>query len=246
LLRWRAGVLGLLLGAAQCALAQSQIVSISIAGTLNKNHLDQLRSAIEKMRGESLPTGLIIILDSAGGDGRAAIQMGRMVRARNAHIFVKGTCRSACVLLFAGGVYRNARAFSIGIHRGRITRNVPGTGEVATNPANDPRDREILEMVERETRDYLLDMGLPGLFDAIQQTPSSQIRLLRTDEAAQLGLLGFDAAYLDRQADTVKSRYGISREQWVGRSAGVCDQCEEDLAEPSKFVACYRAALMKN
>lgn len=130
-MRCGAFLLGLtLLCLTVAATAQSQVVGVTIAGTLNNRQVDQLRAAIGKMRGEALPTGLIIILDSSGGDGRAAIAMGRMARENNAHIFVKGTCRSACVFLLAGGVYRDARAFAIGIHRGRITRTVPGQGEV--------------------------------------------------------------------------------------------------------------------
>jgi hypothetical protein len=80
----------------------------------------------------------------------------------------------------------------------------------------------------------------------MQKVPSSQIRLLRTDEAAELGLLGFDAAYLERQSAAAKPRYGISREQLLERSARVRERCEPHLAEPSKFVACYRPVLMKD
>ncbi len=237
---------GLVCFAAQVAWAQSQVVSVSIGGTLNNSHVVQLRAAIEKMRGEPLPTGLIIILDSIGGDGRAAIAMGRLAREKNAHIFVKGTCRSACVLLLAGGVYRDARAFSIGIHRGRITRNVPGKGEVEIDMANDPRARDVLELVERETQTYLQEMGVPRLFEAMQKVPSSRIRLLRTDEAEELGLLGFDPAYLEERGTMVTSRYGISREQWVTRSTKVRERCELTLDDASKFVACYRPLLLKD
>ena len=258
---WFAALAGFLIGVSPSAMAQAQaqaqsqavgaqvvsaqVVSVSIAGTLNKNHVGQLRAAIEKMRGDPLPTGLIIILDSVGGDGRAAMAMGRLARAKSAHIFVKGTCRSACVLLLAGGVYRDARAFSIGIHRGRITRSVPGVGQVDVNPATDPRVGEVLELVEGETREYLLEMGMPRLFEAMQKVPASQMRLLRTDEALELGLLGFDADYLERQIVAPLRRYGISREQLLERAARVRERCEPELAEPSKFVACYRPAIMK-
>ncbi|MFM9972738.1 MAG: hypothetical protein ACKVQK_30545 [Burkholderiales bacterium] len=231
--------------ASSFANAQSQVVSVSIAGTLNKNHVTQLRAAIEKMRGDPVPTGLIIILDSVGGDGRAAIEMGRLAREKNAHIFVKGTCRSACVLLFAGGVFRDARAFALGIHRGRITRSVAGMGEVETNPANDPKARELLEFAEREAREYLLEMGVPKLFDAMQKTPSTQIRLLRSDEANEMGLLGFDQTYLEKQAAAVKPRYAIDREQLIERSAKVRERCEQELGDASKFVACYRPLILK-
>jgi hypothetical protein len=226
--------------------AQSQVVGVSIAGNLNQAHVDQLRAAIAKMRGDPVPTGLIIILDSGGGDGRAAIAMGRMAREKNAHIFVKGTCRSACVFLFAGGVYRDARAFALGIHRGRITRSAPGVSAVDANPLSDPKAKELLEFAEREAREYLEDMGVPKLFDAMQKTPPSQMRLLRADEAVELGLLGFDSAYLERQAAVVQSRYGISRQQMMDRSARVRDRCEQDLSDSSKFVSCYRPLILKD
>jgi len=239
-------LLALLCGAASRAGAQSQVVSVTLAGTIGPAHVAQLRAAIEKARGDPLPTGLIIILDSVGGDGRAAMAMGRMAREKNAHIFVKGTCRSACVFLLAGGVYRDARAFAIGIHRGRITRSVPGKSTVEADTVNDPRAREVLELAEREARDYLQEMGVPGLFDAMQKIPATQIRLLRSSEAAELGLTGFDPAYLERQAGAVKPRFGISRDQLLERSARVRERCEQELEDPSKFVACYRPTLLKD
>ena len=228
------------------AYAQSQVVSISFAGTLNKAHVDQLRAAIAKMRGDPIPTGLIIVVDSNGGDGRAAIAMGRLARENNAHIFVKGTCRSACVFLFAGGVYRDARAFTLGIHRGRATRTVPGMGEVEVQPSTDPQVRELLEFAEREAREYLQEMGVPRLFGEMQKIPSTRMRLLRTDEADELGLLGFDPAYLAKLAAAMQLRYGINRQQLLERSARVRDRCEQDLNETSKFLACYRPAILKD
>jgi len=227
------------------AFAQSQVVSVTIAGTLNNRHVEQLRAAAERIRGDPQPTGLIIILDSLGGDGRAAMAMGRMAREKNAHIFVKGTCRSACVFLLAGGVYRDARAFSIGIHRGRITRTVAGKGTFNADIENDPRAREVLELAEREAQDYLEQMGMPRLFEAMQKVPNSQIKLLPLAEATTLGLLGHDAGYLERRAPIIQSRYGVDTGQWVERAAKVREQCEAELEQPSKFLACYRPLMLK-
>ena len=62
---------------AGAARAQSQIVTMGIDGNLNRGHVAYMRAAIDKMRGDTLPTGFIIVVDSAGGDGKAAMEMGR-------------------------------------------------------------------------------------------------------------------------------------------------------------------------
>lgn len=239
------GLVVLLLVAGR-AIAQSQIVTMGIDGNLNRGHVTYLRAAIDKIRGDTLPTGLIIVIDSAGGDGRAAMDMGRLAREAKAHVFVKGTCRSACVFLLAGAVYRDARPFSIGIHRGRITRNVPGKGEVVVDVEANPEARGVLEVAEREARDYFDEMGMPArLWEEMQKVPTNTIKLLRTDEALALGLQGFDAKYLDRVASTVAPRFGISREQLVARTARVRERCEQELGDSGKFLACYRPAILK-
>lgn len=232
---------------AGAARAQSQIVTMGIDGNLNRGHVAYMRAAIDKMRGDTLPTGFIIVVDSAGGDGKAAMEMGRLAREARAHVFVKGTCRSACVFLLAGAVYRDARAFSIGIHRGRITRFVPGKGDVVVDVETNPDARGVLEVAEREARDYFEEMGMPArLFEEMQKVPTNTIKLLRLDEAMALGLQGFDAKYLERQATTIAPRFGLSREQLVQRTARVRERCEQELGDSGKFLACYRPLILKD
>jgi hypothetical protein len=73
------------------------------------------------------------------------MQIGRLLRKANAHVFVTGQCASACVFVLAAGVVRGAPAYTVGIHRGRITMsdaNAKVIKEVDVN--EDPAAKKIL------------------------------------------------------------------------------------------------------
>lgn len=53
-------------------------VVIGITGSISKNTLASLKQALPKVKGDPIPAGLIVLLDSAGGDGVAAMEMGRL------------------------------------------------------------------------------------------------------------------------------------------------------------------------
>ena len=100
---------------------KNNTVVVSISGQISKNVLAKIKKSIAGVTGDPLPAGLIVLLDSPGGDGMAAMEIGRLLRASNAHVFVTGQCASACIFVLAAGVVRGAASLSVGIHRGRIT-----------------------------------------------------------------------------------------------------------------------------
>ena len=100
---------------------QGKVMVIGINGLISKNALEKVRQSIGQVSGDPIPAGLIVLLDSAGGDGVAAMQIGRLLRKANAHVFVTGECASACIFVLASGVVRVAPSYSVGIHRGRVT-----------------------------------------------------------------------------------------------------------------------------
>ena len=78
---------------------RSQVVILNIQGNISTNLLAKVQQSVALMRGNPFPTGLIVFLNSLGGDGVAAMKIGRLLRQSKAHVFVSGKCGSACVLV---------------------------------------------------------------------------------------------------------------------------------------------------
>lgn len=225
--------------------ARSQVVSVGINGTITRKHYDQVRAVMDSRAADPLPTGLILLLNSPGGDGLAAMDLGRLARQHKAHVFVTGKCASACLFVFAGGVFRTAPAGALGIHRGRLTRSVSGKGEVDLTREDTPKLDEILALVERRAGAYFAEMGLPpAFFAAMQAVPSNSMRWLSTEEASNLGLLGFEPKYLEERSAMLWHRYGISPEEYVERSTEVPVKCGGQYGQHTRFVRCYREQLL--
>ena len=149
---------------------QKQIVLMGIQGQISKQVLERVRQSIGRVQGDPIPAGLIVLLDSPGGDGNAAMAIGRLLRAANAHVFVTGQCASACIFLLASGVVRSAAAYSVGIHRGRITisdANAKVIQEV--NIEENPKAKAALLQFEGLALNYFQEMGMSdALFPLMQ------------------------------------------------------------------------------
>lgn len=231
--------------AAQTQATGPRVVSIGFKGSIRKSDVDRLQQAIALAGEEPLPARLIVFFDSGGGDGIAAMQIGRMLRHARAHVFVTGQCASACILAYIGGVYRDAVSGSLGIHRGRITVALP-TGRVNDlDPSSSPVARQFLSDAEAQTQDHMSEMGMPpSLFEAMQAVSPQSMRWLNSEEAAQLGLTGFDAAYLAERSTLLSARYGIPAAEYARRAGTVLPHCAEVAARHPAFVACYRKQLL--
>ncbi len=205
-----------------------------------------VRDALEGVDPGRFPASAIVLLDSPGGDGLAAIEIGRIVRAAKAHVFVRGRCASGCVYVLAGGVVRGVgRDKAIGIHRARLTTFVKGLGVVDLNAASNPKAAAALEIGNRRSRDYFRDMGLPDAFYAtMAATPAEGMRYLDLDELPALGLVGFDADYLASRGPSAAKIYRISEQEYVRRTLAMPAKCLADPAStPHEVVRCYRQVL---
>ena len=95
---------------------------MEINGPISAALAPKIRAALDAIEPDRFPAGAIVLLNSQGGDGLAAIEIGRIVRAVRAHVFVRGRCASACTYVLAGGVVRGvARDHAVGIHSPRLT-----------------------------------------------------------------------------------------------------------------------------
>lgn len=217
---------------------------IEIKGAIRPGLVPWLRQALERADPDRYPAGAVLILDSVGGDGLAAMEAGRVVRAARAHTFVHGQCASACVFILVGGVVRGAPNGAVAIHRPRLTTFVKGVGTVDINAASTPETARILEAGDRRTEEYLREMGLPGTFyNAMMATPSDQSRWLTAAELAGFGIVGIDPAYRDARAPGAAARYGISPEEYAARSPQVQERCVTGKVVPQDFVRCYARVL---
>jgi hypothetical protein len=241
LLAW-ALVLALLPAFAQehpAEVRRGRVVTIELKGAITKATVETARRAFENVGADSFPAGLVILIDSPGGDGFAAMTLGRMARARKAHIFVRGRCASACTLLLAGGVVRSAADGALGIHHGTITVTRPGGTRAGVDAPREERARAALDFADRQTELYLAEMGMPpALYQSMMVVPNSAMRWLKRSEAIELGLIGVDAQYAAFRANAGEALRGVVPAELVARTLSVQERCLATVAsEP--FVACY-------
>jgi hypothetical protein len=172
------------------------------------------------------------------------MEIGRVLRLAKAHVFVNGRCASACILVLAGGTYRSAHPNTVGIHRGRLTEKRDGKiADVVIE--NNEKARAALSSAEEKTEEYFSEMGLPhSAFEAMQAVAPNRIRWLDGEDAAKLGLTGFDETYLSSYSKDILSRYRVSRTDLVRRSDDVLTRCEEHVREHSAFIACYKQQIV--
>lgn len=137
-----------------------------------------------------------LLLDSRGGEIQAGIQLGRLVRAQALETWVdtKAECSSACILVLAGGVSRQALpGAKLGLHR----------------PFFQPNQFGILSLSEAQRRysalvlsvsAYLSEMGIATtLHEAMMKIPSQNVRYVSWEFADLVQLLGDDPSYQEWQ-----------------------------------------------
>ncbi len=221
------------------------VIVVEINGNINQDLVHKVRRALESADPQRFPAGALLVLNSAGGNGISAMEIGRIARAARAHAFVRGRCASACTFILAGSVMRGVGTErSVGIHRGRLTQNVKGRGEVTIDVSSNPNAARVLEVVEQLTETYLREMGLPEtFFRTMQAVPSDQTRYLELADLEQVGMLGFDPEYRSARATAGAAQFLIPEEEFVQRTLRVAGLCVRPETPPSELVRCYRRVL---
>lgn len=225
--------------------ASTGVRVLEIKGAITAALVPKVRAALEPVEPDRFPAGAILLLDSPGGDGLAAIEIGRMVRAAKAHVFVRGRCASACTYILAGGVVRGvARDRAVGIHSPRLTTFVKGIGVVDINSASNPNAAKALAAGNRQSQEYFREMAMPEAFYAATlASPSDQTRYLDLAETKELGLDGMDPAYREARVPAAAAHYRVAEDEFVRRTSAVAEKCLAGKATPPEFVRCYRRVL---
>ncbi|WP_062310045.1 hypothetical protein [Polynucleobacter sinensis] len=229
-------------------LGEQQIRIVQIKGPISRKLLANLKKNIAPTDLDPVPAGLIVFLDSKGGDGMAAIEIGKILRKANAHVFVNGECSSACILVLAGGVVRGAPTFSVGIHQARITLSSDsGVIKKEVDAKEDPIARSLLEKFNSSAKVYFDEMEIPpDLFIAMQSHPTKRVYRLSSPEITAYGLNGIDSEYLKQRAQMYAQRPGRwpkEPDELSRRTLKVATECMSYEASPVDFTKCYRRVL---
>lgn len=251
---------GLLTGIVCCATAQestpptaasspqAKVVVMTIKGSISRNLVEKVKQNLAQAQGDPVPAGFILLIDSKGGDGMAAMKIGRMLRDAKAHVFVNGDCASACVFILASGVVRGASAYSVGIHQGRVTisdDNAKIIKEVDIN--EDPKAKQAFQRFELAAAGYFAEMGIPpDFYQAMKAHKLKGVHRLSYEELVFYNLNGFEDQYLKQRAAFYERQIGpyrMDKDELHRRTLRVGQLCAAGATDQNKFVKCYKDSL---
>jgi len=193
---------------------------IEISGDIRKSGIPRLIAAVvqaKKSAGSYMLSGEPIVrvfLNSRGGEIQAAMQMGQILRAEAAEVYVdeNAECSSACILVLAGGIHRGALpGAKLGIHRPLFQPE-----EFAELSHLESQDR--YSALSAAVRHYLSSMGIADtLFDAMMNVPSRKMEFLTREFAEATHVLGDDPVYEEWQRAKNLKALGPDRLQKLER-----------------------------
>jgi ATP-dependent protease ClpP protease subunit len=171
---------------------------IRIYGTISNKDLKEIENVIDKVISNTnfISDGgnvnPLVVLESPGGDLRAAMKIGELLRTKSAMTWVlPGTrCSSACVFLLAAGVHRVVSPGAlIGLHR-------PIYEEQWYSDLSKKKAEEAYADLVDKCKQYFLRMGIPlRVLELMLEVPSGSVSYLDSISASRLGLDGSDPAY---------------------------------------------------
>ena len=237
-----------------CSYAQATAASetprvVRINGVITSDTLDQVERALSDWKTrDPIPGGLMVLLNSPGGNGEVAMRIGSILRHKNAQVFVIGQCESACVFILAGGVVRVANSASVGVHAGRLTlTNRNGEIIKEIDSSQSLTDSFKLTSFNSLANKYLSEMGIRnGLIDVMLAHQTKQTYKLTDYEMEQFGVVGFDNQYLRKRGDLFEAlpqSDRLNRIELYNRTLSVPKYCSSQSSNNDAFVKCYRAVL---
>lgn len=252
--RWVVSLVLCGLSTGGCALAsngappENQPRVLFLEGSISRTMERSVRQVLRGLGGEAFPAPLIVLLDSPGGDGMAAMAIGKMLRQAKAHVFVTGQCASACVFILAAGVVRTADAYSVGLHRGRVTiSDADGKVQKELTPEQGSDAQKFLKRFEQEAAKYLTDMGIaPALFETMQKFERRSVYRLNTKEMVAFRLDGIDPEYLTQMMSKglrLSTGRLLTPDELQRRIQRVPSYCGTYERQNTAFVECYRQSL---
>lgn len=165
---------------------ECKIDGILLKGKISKRTILELKLGLrllEARKNESSIGANTLWLDSSGGLISEALKIGNLVAEKNmkAIVVLNGHCYSSCVLIYAAAKTRSGIG-DIGIHR-------PFASEISADSLSYSEYLEKYEIVTPILKRYFSKFGVsPSLVDAMNITPSDEIKILSHEELKSYGL----------------------------------------------------------
>lgn len=222
-----------------------QIKIITISGSIDETLYQRFLKLNLSNDFSAIPAGLIVFLDSPGGDVDIAIKMGKILRNFNAQIFVTKKCASACVLIFASGVVRDAPELSLGIHRFSINsydvklkKNIPVYLSKASS------DYSLI--IYKRINSYLKEMNIDtSLLKKMEETDPNNISWLSRLDAKRYNLIGYDDNYIYSKVESLQLFENISSSSYKIIINQISNNCVlNSKFIQNQFINCYKKLLI--
>lgn len=225
-----------------------RVVVMTIKGSISRNLVDKVKQSLAQTQGDPVPAGFIVLIDSKGGDGIAAMKIGRLLRDANAHVFVNGDCASACVFILASGVVRGASAYSVGIHQGRVTISDDNAKVIReVDLSQDPKAKQAFDRFELAAAGYLAEMGIPpDFYQTMKAHKLKGVYRLSYEELVFYNLNGMDEQYWKHRAAFYERQtgpYRMNKDELHRRTLRVGQVCAAGAPDQNAFVQCYKDTL---
>lgn len=199
--------------------------TIRVEGEITSKTLDEFKTALKELDLSKQALRMnSVVLDSVGGSGSVAKEIGRLIRSRglNTYLPSDASCASACVDILIGGVQRYAFG-EVLVHRSTFF------GE----SHDDSKVEAIVAFARKAEEDYIRSMGVSMLLaDAIDTTESWRLRKLTEAEKKRWQIFGTDRVTEEILFNQIARKRYISRHEFIGIFKTNYEEC---LVEAKEF-----------
>lgn len=183
-------------------------VTIRITNKIAQSDLQEFKNALQRIETEKMKLHLNTVqLESDGGSGLTAVEIGRLIRKNNLNTYVapKDYCSSACFVIFLGGVQRYGFG-NLGVHDSTFSEDAKFERKDLT---------KLIEQSDKRHIDYLREMDVSvSLADIVHGTKFWDVRYLTEEEKILYRVNGTDRATSEILVTEISKDRKISKDEF--------------------------------
>lgn len=183
-------------------------VTLRITNKIAQSDLQEFKNALQRIETEKMKLHLSTVqLESDGGSGLTAVEIGRLIRKKNLNTYVapKNYCSSACFVIFLGGVQRYGFG-NLGVHDSTFSEEFKFERTDLT---------KLIEQSDKRHIDYLREMDISvSLADVVHSTKFWDVRYLTEEEKSLYRVNGTDRSTSEVLVTEISNDRKISKEEF--------------------------------